>query len=51
MKPYLRRVTATPTTGHKWELDAKSGEKKCVRCGETYWNGPMRECIRAGEKR
>jgi hypothetical protein len=45
---YLRRPpVAAPTTGHKWELDARSGVKRCVRCGETFWNGPMRDCTKA----
>lgn len=46
-QPYLRQPVEPPrTSGHKWDFDVKSGAKKCVRCGETYWNGPMRECVR-----
>jgi len=48
MTAYLRRpLVAPPTTGHKWELDARSGAKRCVRCGETWWNGPIRNCVKA----
>lgn len=47
--PVFRRrpAPALPTTGHKWELDARTGGKWCVRCGETWWNGPMRDCVKA----
>jgi hypothetical protein len=48
MTPYLRRpAVAAPTTGHRWELDARTGGKRCVRCGETFWSGPMRDCTKA----
>ncbi len=48
MTPYLRRPpVAAPTTGHRWDLDARTGVKRCVRCGETFWNGPMRHCTKA----
>ena len=48
MSVYLRRpLAAPPTTGHKWELDARNGGKRCVRCGETFWAGPMRDCTKA----
>jgi len=48
MTPYLRRPpVAATTTGHKWELDARSGTKRCVRCGETWWAGPMQDCTKA----
>ena len=38
---------ALPATGHRWELDARTGGKRCVRCGETFWAGPMRDCTKA----
>lgn len=42
---FRRRPAPTlPTTGHRWEFDARSGVKRCVRCGEHFWNGPMRDC-------
>ena len=45
MTPYLRcHPAAAPATGHKWELDARSGVE---RCGETWWSGPMRDCTKA----
>jgi hypothetical protein len=48
MTPYLRRpLTSAATTGHRWELDARTGGKRCVRCGEMFWDGPMRDCTKA----
>ena len=45
---FRRRPAPAPAaTGHKWELDARSGVKWCVRCGEHFWNGPMRDCVKA----
>ena len=42
-----RPAPALPATGHRWELDARTGGKRCVRCGETFWAGPMRDCVKA----
>jgi len=42
-----RPAPALPATGHRWELDARTGGKRCVRCGEHFWNGPMRDCVKA----
>ena len=45
---FRRRPAPAPAaTGHKWELDARTGGKRCVRCGETFWAGPMRDCVKA----
>ena len=45
---YRRRPAPAPAaTGHWWELDARTGGKRCVQCGETWWAGPMRDCVKA----
>jgi hypothetical protein len=37
--------------GHKWDIDLRGGgTKKCVRCGETWWNGPMRPCVKQAKQ-
>jgi hypothetical protein len=42
--------TKQKAPGHKWDIDFQRNTKKCVRCGETWWNGPMRPCVPVARK-